>query len=88
MIGKARAAFNRRWGALLDALNDKPGPFEKEFAAHNKRVWRGYRPELFEGGEILIEANRIPGCNVALSYVGQYLGRSEHAKLVVYGKGR
>jgi len=78
--------LNRKLGSIQSFIKDRPDLYAREFIAHNRKVWRDYRFDRSQG-EILIEANRMGGCNVAMSYVASYLGRMEKAELVVYSKG-
>jgi len=86
MLKKVRAGLNKAIGQVQTFVSESPDEYEKEFIAHNQRIWSGYRSDISEG-QILIEENRMGGCTVGMSYVASYLGRLEGAKLVAFTKG-
>jgi len=85
MLKRVRTFVNCKLATWRAALSEMPDRYDRRFISHNRKVWRGYRTDR-SGGEVLIEANRMGGCNVAMSYVASYLGQSERAKLVVFYK--
>lgn len=86
ILKEIRDFLNTQWGGMLSFFKDRPDQYEKEFIYHNRNIWQSYRSNQSRG-EILIEANNMSGCNVAMSYLGSYLGNMENSKLIVFTKG-
>jgi hypothetical protein len=86
MVKRMREFLNNKWGCIQSFFKDRPDQYEREFIDHNRKIWRNYRSDRSQG-EILIEANNMCGCNVAMSYLGSYLGNMEKSKLIVFAKG-
>jgi len=56
---------------------------ERDFIAHNKKVWGQFLPAE-DSGEILLEFNRMASSIIAFSYLANLLAQMHQAKILAY----
>ena len=56
---------------------------EKDFIAHNEKIWGQFLPEE-NSGEILLELNGMASSIIAFSYLANLLAQMHQAKILAY----